>query len=89
MYSNGKGVPQDDKTAVKWFRLAAEQGFAKSQLALGLITFMGKGVPQDYVPEGAVSGKVWVRGIAEQVGLIRWDKLLRQIAYLGLVYVWQ
>jgi tetratricopeptide (TPR) repeat protein len=26
MYRNGKGVLQDDKEAVKWYRLAAEQG---------------------------------------------------------------
>jgi len=26
MYSKGQGVPQDDKTAVKWYRIAAEQG---------------------------------------------------------------
>ena len=26
MYKNGQGVPQDDKTAVKWYTLAAEQG---------------------------------------------------------------
>ena len=26
MYYHGKGVPQDYKTAVKWFTLAAEQG---------------------------------------------------------------
>ena len=26
MYEIGDGVPQDDKTAVKWFRLAADQG---------------------------------------------------------------
>ena len=25
MYDDGKGVPQDHKTPVKWFRLAAEQ----------------------------------------------------------------
>ena len=25
MYRNGQGVPQNDKTAVKWYRLAAEQ----------------------------------------------------------------
>ncbi len=25
-YDNGEGVPQDDKEAVKWYRLAAEQG---------------------------------------------------------------
>ena len=26
MYDKGQGVPQDYKTAVKWYRLAAEQG---------------------------------------------------------------
>ena len=31
MYYNGKGVPQDDKTAVKWYRLAAKQGHSKSK----------------------------------------------------------
>ena len=28
MYRQGKGVPQDDKTAVKWYTLAAKQGIA-------------------------------------------------------------
>ena len=28
MYAVGQGVPKDYKTAVKWYRLAAEQGFA-------------------------------------------------------------
>ena len=26
MYDNGRGVPESDAEAVKWFRLAAEQG---------------------------------------------------------------
>ena len=26
MYANGLGVPQDDAEAVRWYRLAAEQG---------------------------------------------------------------
>ncbi|MDP7552827.1 MAG: SEL1-like repeat protein, partial [Nitrospinaceae bacterium] len=30
-YYAGKGVPKDDKTAVKWWRLAAEQGLADAQ----------------------------------------------------------
>ncbi|HIE87808.1 MAG TPA: sel1 repeat family protein, partial [Gammaproteobacteria bacterium] len=25
MYANGRGVPQDDKEAVRWYRLAADQ----------------------------------------------------------------
>ena len=28
MYDNGQGVLQDYKTAVKWYRLAAKQGYA-------------------------------------------------------------
>ena len=32
MYENGEGVPQDDKQAVKWYRKAADQGYADGQL---------------------------------------------------------
>ncbi len=28
MYADGKGVPQDSAEAMKWYRLAAEQGYA-------------------------------------------------------------
>ncbi len=31
MYENGEGVPQDYKEAVKWYRLAAEQGQVNAQ----------------------------------------------------------
>jgi hypothetical protein len=34
MYDKGKGVPQDYKIAVKWYRLAAEQGNAIAQSIL-------------------------------------------------------
>jgi hypothetical protein len=37
MYQNGRGVPQDYKTAAKWYRLAAEQGLANAQSNLGLL----------------------------------------------------
>lgn len=37
MYSNGVGVPQDYAEALKWYRLAAEQGYAKTKLHLGLL----------------------------------------------------
>ena len=49
MYDTGKGVPQNDKTAVKWYKLAAEQGDATAQTNLGIKYFIGKGVVQDYV----------------------------------------
>ena len=64
MYANGKGVPQDDKEAVKWYQKSAEQGFSKAQYNLGLMYNKGKGVPRDY--KEAVK---WHRKAAEQ-GLV-------------------
>ena len=36
MYSHGRGVPQDDHEAVRWYQLAADQGHAAAQFNLGL-----------------------------------------------------
>jgi TPR repeat protein len=49
MYREGRGVPQNDAEAVKWFRKAAEQGYAGAQYSLGYMYANGQGVPQDYV----------------------------------------
>ena len=49
MYDKGQGVPQDNKTAVKWYRLAAEQGNAYAQGNLGVMYASGQGVLKDYV----------------------------------------
>jgi len=49
MYANSQGVPQDDAEAVRWYRLAADQGIARAQSNLGLLYENGEGVPQDYV----------------------------------------
>ena len=49
MYFKGDGVPQDYKEAVKWWRLAAEQGLAQAQYNLGVMYGKGQGVPQDDV----------------------------------------
>lgn len=35
--------------AVRWYRKAAEQGFAEAQYNLGFMYEKGMGVPQDYV----------------------------------------
>ena len=40
---------QDYKAAVKWWRLAAEQGFAEALNNLGMMYGNGDGVAQDYV----------------------------------------
>ena len=49
MYDRGRGVPKDEKEAVKWYRKAAEQGYAKAQHQLGVMYDKGEGVPEDDV----------------------------------------
>jgi hypothetical protein len=49
MYESGQGVPQDYAEAVRWYRLAAEQGHARAQGNLGVMYDNGQGVPQDIV----------------------------------------
>ena len=49
MHGEGKGVPQDYKTAFKWYELAAEQEEVPSQANLGVMYYKGQGVSQDYV----------------------------------------
>jgi hypothetical protein len=41
-----KCVPQNDIEAVKWLRLAADQGYAKAQVSLGSMYEQGRGVPK-------------------------------------------
>lgn len=40
---------RDNTEAVKWFRMAAEQGDAEAQLNLGNAYCYGHGVEQDYI----------------------------------------
>ena len=47
MYRDGRGVPQDDAEAVRWYRLAADQGLADAQFSLGVMYAIGDGVPKD------------------------------------------
>lgn len=62
IYANGgRGVPQNDKEAVKWHRLAAEQGHVLSQYDLGVMYATDRGVSQD--DKEAVK---WFRLAAEQ-----------------------
>ena len=59
-YQNGRGVPQDDKEAVRWYRKAAQQGYAIAQDNLGWMYQQGRGVPQD-----DVKAVKWFRKAAE------------------------
>ena len=61
MYAEGKGVPQNDVEAAKWFTRAAEQGDALAQYDLGVSFAEGIGVKKD--PEIAAK---WFRRAAMQ-----------------------
>jgi len=61
MYRNGRGVKQDFKEAVKWFRKASEQGYAEAQYDLGLMYYLGRGVERDFQ-----ESETWMRKAAEQ-----------------------
>ncbi len=47
MYERGEGVPQDRKTAAKWYRKAAEKGVNDAQFRLASMYESGEGVPKD------------------------------------------
>ncbi|MEZ8274090.1 tetratricopeptide repeat protein, partial [Vibrio splendidus] len=56
-----RGVSQDDKEAVSWYRKAAEQGYARAQNNLGIMYDEGRGVSQ-----GDKEAVYWYRKAAEQ-----------------------
>ena len=60
-YYVGEGLPQDDREAAHWTRLAAEQGHAAAQYSLGLLYFRGRGVTGD----DAAAAR-WYRAAAER-----------------------
>ena len=49
MYEFGEGVPENDAEAVKWYRKAADQGYAKALYNLGVMYYNGDGVPENHV----------------------------------------
>jgi len=44
MYDEGKGIPQNEKQAVAWYRRASDQGLAQAQNNPGLMYMTGRGV---------------------------------------------
>ena len=61
MYANGRGAPQDNIEAVKWYRQAAEQGYTEAQYNLGIRYANGESVPRD-----ATEAVKWFRRAAEK-----------------------
>jgi TPR repeat protein len=51
MYDSGKGVPENDKAAVKWYTLSAEQGDKYAEYQLGLMYDNGEGVQRTIRPQ--------------------------------------
>jgi len=47
MYCNGKKVEQDYAEGMRWYRAAADAGFAPSELAVGTLYFEGRGIERD------------------------------------------
>ena len=71
--TTGEGVPEDDTEAVRWYRLAAEQGHARAQYNLGARAQYNLGVMYangEGVPEDDAEAVRWYRLAAEQ-GLAR------------------
>ena len=54
-------LTEDDEEAVRWYRRAAEQGYARGQSALGFMYAHGEGVPED-----DIEAVRWYRFAAEQ-----------------------
>jgi TPR repeat protein len=61
MYGMGQGVLQNHAEAVKWYRLAADQGNAWAQSNLGSYYYDGTGVPQNHA-----EALKWYRLAADQ-----------------------
>ena len=61
LYSEGKGVAEDDTEAARWFRRAARLGNAYAQYNLGYVYAYGEGVPEDPVEAFA-----WFSAAAQQ-----------------------
>ena len=81
MYDMGKGVLKDYKEAVRWYQIAAEQGYSSAQHNLGLLYFNGRGVPQDH--QEAVK---WITLSADQ-GEVESQKNLGIIYRLSLIHI--
>jgi TPR repeat protein len=76
MYMKGYGVPQDYGEAVRWYRRAADQGYARAQHSLAFMYRYGRGVRPDYEAavkwfykaawQGFTDSLKWLHGAADQ-----------------------
>lgn len=59
------GYPQDDSTAIMWYRKAADKGLAEAQFDLGDMYWLGNGVAKDYSEAIAWYRKAGEQGLEE------------------------
>jgi TPR repeat protein len=89
MYDYGRGVPEDDTEAAKWYCKAAEQGNRFAQLFLGIMYKFGRGVPQDYVLAymwlnlAAAQGSSGARIVRDQLALSMTPSQIAEAQRLG------
>lgn len=63
MYQGGRGVTQDNRKAVEWYRHSAEQGYAPAERSLGSMYRGGYGgLPQDDAEAEQWYGKAAAQG---------------------------
>ena len=78
MYTNGKGVKQDHNMAIKYCKLAADQGDANALSKLGVMYRYGQGVKQDH------SMAIKYYKLAAEQGLEQANSLLQQYFTVGM-----
>jgi hypothetical protein len=75
MFEQGRGVAQSDVEAARWFRKAADKGFAKAQYNLGNMFDQGRGLAQSDVEAAR-----WYRKAADQGHVQALHKLGKMLA---------
>jgi len=63
-YAYGRGLPQDNTEAAKWFRKAADGGDVHAGFHLGVAHAYGRGVSQDYV-----KAHIWLTVACSNAGI--------------------
>jgi len=74
MYAQGLNVSQDEKEAVRWYRLAANRGNVLAQFNLGWMYANGRGVSQD-----AAEAEKWYRLAADQGNVLAQYKIRNSV----------
>ncbi|WP_374439920.1 tetratricopeptide repeat protein [Stella sp.] len=76
LYEDGRGVPEDPVTAMRWYRLAAIQSYPPADTAIGLLHLEGRGTRRDEREAAR-----WFRQSAERgdpVGQLMLGRLFQQ-----------